>query len=268
MLTESLQAKTLVTEALSVCGSFLKSHIGAKEEGVNVIKIKDGKSGMRDVKYMLPKGKPPRNGWPVVFVFQGSFFPVQFFRSDSEPAEIYYESVTIQRLLAEGFAVVAPKALAGLAWQTNAPHFRKNYKESSDYQMMKNLLKAVQKGQLGALDSKSLFAVGISSGGYNTSRMAVSFPNKFKALVVHSASYATCLGPICNIPDQLDKKHPPTLLLTGEKDKVVSPKTTIKYYEALERDGIPTELYINEGSGHGWFEASPDLVVNWFKSFK
>lgn len=257
-----------VHEPLNFCKALLRSRLRSEDDRVQKISVKDGKSGQRAVKYLLPKGTPPKKGWPVVFIFQGSFWPVKFFRNADEVSEIYYEAQTIQELLKAGFAVVAPRALAGLAWQTNAPYFKNNYEDSSDFQMMKNLIKEIKKGALGPLNSQQLFATGISSGGYNTSRMAIAFPGKFKALAVHSASYATCMGPICDIPEQLSKMHPPTLILAGEKDKVVNPKTSIAYYEALERNNIATAMYLDPQTGHGWFARSPQLIVEWFLSFK
>ncbi len=108
----------------------------------------------------------------------------------------YYQVVVIASLIDAGFIVVQPEAQGGVAWDTNVG----NYDSSPDAVFIPQLLAKIAQGTFGPIDRSRLYATGISSGGYMTSRMAVSYPGQFRALAIESGSYATCLGPICSIP--------------------------------------------------------------------
>jgi predicted esterase len=94
------------------------------------------------------------------------------------------------------------------------------------------------------------YAFGISSGGYNSSRMAVTFngSSNFKALGVVSASYATCSGSICSVPT-LPSNHPPTKFWHGTADTTVPISTMRTYYNKLVSQGIPTAK-VEHSYGH------------------
>lgn len=219
----------------------------------------------RDVKYSLPEGTAPQGGWPTVVVFQGSFFSVEFERSQGMPFGGFNEIRMIQSLLDHGFAVIAPDAISNLAWETNLIGVK--WEGSEDDAFLHHLFTAMNDGELGALNMNKLFATGISSGGYNTSRMAVSFPGMFKALAIESGSYATCGGPLCDIPD-LPADHPPTLFLHGEADYIVPISTMKKYYAKLKESGIKTAAVIDPAAGHEWLDKAPEAVTKWFLKFK
>lgn len=218
----------------------------------------------REIKYQLPVGEPPTAGWPVVLIYQGSFFPVEFRRRSTDPFGGFYEVKLIKQLLESGYAVIAPRAAMNLAWQTNILANATPYHLTTDYQFISRVLAAIKEGKFGALDSQRQFATGISSGGYNTSRMAVSFPGEFRALAIQSASYATCLGPVCHVPLNLPIDHPPTLLLHGLLDLIVPEWTMKRYYRRLINNSIHTEQWVNPSEGHAWFEESPTKITEWF----
>lgn len=96
-----------------------------------------------------------------------------------------------------------------------------------------------------------------------TSRMAVSYPGKFRALAVAAGSYATCGGPLCVVPE-LDVGHPPTLFLLGGQDPAVPQSTVTVYHDALLAAGIATRLVVDPQVGHAWIPASPDEIDVWF----
>ena len=79
---------------------------------------------------------------------------------------------------------------------------------------------AASTAAFGPINTTRLYAMGISSGGFMTSRMAVSYPGKFRALADHSGSYATC-SDTCTVPTPLPSNHPPTLFLHGDTDAIV-----------------------------------------------
>src|SRR5689334_15466356 len=53
----------------------------------------------RDVLWELPLGTAPAGGWPVVLVYQGSLYPVEFSRQSNALFGGYYELKTINALL-------------------------------------------------------------------------------------------------------------------------------------------------------------------------
>lgn len=221
----------------------------------------------RDVHYQVPLGQPPAGGWPVVLMFQGSFFSAEitWIATDDLPFGAYYQTHVVKRLLDHGYAVITPEAKldGGTFWDTNIPPFSLNWESSEDHQLMLLIFAGIAEGAFGPLDAGRLFATGISSGGYMTSRMAVSYPGKFRALAIAAGSYATCSGPLCSVPD-LDDGHPPALFLHGEIDLTVPLSTAEEYYDELLASGVDARLVTEPGEGHAWIAASPEEVQAWF----
>ena len=129
------------------------------------------------------------------------------------------------------------------------------------------MFQAIRDGKFGPLNPDRKYATGISSGGYNTSRMAVTWPNEFKALVVHSGSYATCAGPVCLVPYDVASDHPPTKFIHGFLDPIVPWWTMNIYYDTLLYNGIATEQVTLPFGGHEWFKESPQEVLKWFNAY-
>ncbi len=227
--------------------------------------IDSGVVGQRKVIYQLPSGTAPAAGWPVVLIYQGSFFPLNNFTYYSNmPFGGYYQGKLIQALLEGGYAVIAPSAPADLFWQTNIPGLAQAYELSTDFDFLSNVLAAMRSGAFGPLNTQRQYATGISSGGYNTSRMAVSFAGQFRALAVQSGSYATCSGPLCVVPSSLPADHPPTLFVHGFIDAVVPWWSMDLYYDRLLQQGISTARYTELSGGHEWFARSPSKIKAWF----
>jgi len=228
-----------------------------------------GKLGvMRDVVWQVPLGAPPAGGWRVVLLFQGSFYgpPLMFDAADSSPHGGYHLALTVKTLLDAGYAVLAPAAHVegGLFWDTNVPPWTIDWTNAPDNAFMLSILAGIESGKFGALDATRMYATGISSGGYMTSRMAVSYPGKFRALAIHSASYAECSGPICIVPDTLPGDHPPTLFLHGDADLIVPIGTMEKYNARLVDAGKQTRVVVGKNAGHEWLAAGPQEVLAWF----
>lgn len=222
-------------------------------------------AGTRNIYWTKPIGAPPAEGFPVALVFQGSFFGPSFTWQELTP-ELpfggFYQGLLHVALLEAGFVVIEPEAEGGIAWQTNAGG---DYLAGSDHALILELLdRLATSDDFGPIDVSRLYATGISSGGYMTSRMAVSYPGKFRALAIQSGSYATCLGPLCEIPSELPADHPPTLFLHGDADGTVPVGTAIAYRDALEAQGIETDMIIDMGIGHSWLERAPEAVTQWF----
>lgn len=225
----------------------------------------------RDVHVQLPNGTPPASGWPVAVLFQGSFFSAALFweARPNDPFGAWYQTGTVASLLDAGFAVLAPEALAGgnTFWNTNVPPYSIAWETSPDHDLMLALFDAIDDGTFGPVDPDRLYASGISSGGYMTSRMALSYPGRFRALAIHSASWATCSGPLCVLPRTLPFDHPPTLFLHGEGDNVVPIATMESYADQLEAEGFDVRVVRDADAGHEWIPAAPEQITRLFLSF-
>lgn len=216
----------------------------------------------------LPSGAAPARGWPVVILFQGSLYSAQltWSASPSDPFGARWQTTTVKQLLEAGFAVVTPEVrLFGTTyWDTNVPQWSLLWDQAPDHHFMLALFDGITGGTFGPLDAARLYAGGISSGGYMTSRMALSYPGKFKALAVHSASWATCAGPACVLPATLPGDHPPTLFLHGERDAVVPIGTMRQYDEALRAQGFESAVVTSPTGAHEWLEVANPAVRDFF----
>lgn len=219
----------------------------------------------REVYWRPPDGAPPDGGWPAVFVYQGSFFGPST-TWGTVPRDLAfggYQQARLQaRLLEHGFVVIAPAA-AGVAWQTN---MTLSWELTTDKVVIDTLLADVRAGKYGPIDVTRLYATGISSGGYMTSRMALSYAGTFRALAIHSASWATCGGALCSVPSTLPADHPPTLFLHGRQDTVVPLATVEPYVQGLQAQGTEVQLVVDDAAGHEWLADSPERITGWFET--
>jgi poly(3-hydroxybutyrate) depolymerase len=224
----------------------------------------------RDVFYEVPVGTPPAKGWPVAFFFQGSFVAAAgtFVAKKDDSFGLFNMTLTVKELLDHGYAVLAPNAAVEgrTVWQTNIPPWSALWSSSNDDAFMTAIFAAIGEGKFGALDASRLYAMGISSGGFMTSRMAVSYSGKFRALAVHSAGYATC-GTTCTLPSALPTDHPPTLFLHGAQDNVAAPSQMELYRDALVAQGHTVQTLLDPTAGHEWLTAGPTTIRTWFDTY-
>ena len=230
-----------------------------------VVTITNG-SDARRVYWAGPAAAAPPGGRPAVILYQGTGFgPATSWDVSVGTTTAfggYYQVALIASLIDAGFVVVQPEAQGGVAWDTNSGG---NYDTSADGVFIPQLLAGVASGTFGPVDMTRLYATGISSGGYMTSRMAVSYAGKFRALAIESGSYATCLGPLCSVPTPLPSDHPPTLFLHGGADNIVPISTARTYYQDLLAQGIPTRFVEDASAGHQWLSTAPGEVTQWFE---
>lgn len=223
----------------------------------------------REVHLQHPAGEPPAAGWPAAILFQGSFDTRGVW--EGEEGDVFggfHQARVTAALLDAGFAVIAPEARYDGAsfWDTNIVPWSFAWGASADHRLMLGILAALDAGDLGPVDPDRLYAAGISSGGYMTSRMAVAYPGRFRALAIQSAAYATCAGPLCAVP-ALPDDHPPVLFLHGAADPIVPIRTMDAYADALDEDGVPIERVEDAAAGHEWLVVAPEEVVGWFEAW-
>lgn len=222
----------------------------------------------RTVAYAVPLGVAPSAGWRSVIYFQGSFVPGDsgFVANKSDTFGRYELTLTIKALLDRGYAVIAPDAAnnGSSFWQTNIPPYAQSWPGCADDALMLSLFASISKGDFGPIDSARLYAMGISSGGFMTSRMAVSYAGKFRALANHSASYATCGGQTCSVPTPLPGDHPPMIFLRGAQDTAVSMSIVQPYLDALKAEGHDASFVTDADAGHEWLREGPSAIPSWF----
>ncbi len=222
--------------------------------------------GGRTVTYQLPLGTAPAAGWPTVIFYQGSFIAGSraFSASMGDSFGQFELTSTVKALLDRGYAVLAPNAQnnGNLYWQSNVPPYSSNWSGCADDVFITALLAATDDGTFGPLDTSHRYAMGISSGGFMTSRMAVSYAGKFRALVIEAGSYATC-GQTCNVPG-LPADHPPTLFMHGDADTTVPVSAMTPYRDKLIADGREVSTIIRPGAAHEWLPEGKTAVPDWF----
>jgi dipeptidyl aminopeptidase/acylaminoacyl peptidase len=219
----------------------------------------------REIYWQTPASPPPAAGYPLVVVFQGSFYgPDSTWGTVTAdtPFGGYHQARLQAVLLENGFTVIAPRAAGGVAWQTNSGI---PWSATTDRLIIDALLGGIAAGDFGPADTSRLHATGISSGGYMTSRMAVSYDGVFRSLAIASASYATCAGFLCAVPDTMPSDHPPTLFLHGELDLTVPISTAESYLQVLQDTGIATAMISDAGAGHEWLASAPEEILDWFR---
>ncbi len=226
----------------------------------------------RRVLYQTPVSPLPAQGAPLVLLFQGTGLPPfhAFDASRGEPFGAYYQAELVHCLLDAGYVVVAPEAhYRGRGfWDTNVLPSSVVWDDSPDDRFTRKIFGAIARGRFGNVDASRLYATGISSGGYMTSRMAITFPTLWKAVAIQSASYATCVGLLCIVPAHLPDKHPPTLFLHGAQDLLVPISTMERYQAALLRQGVETKVVRDQVAGHAWIEAAPEEIVAFFDAHR
>jgi dienelactone hydrolase len=209
---------------------------------------------------------PPAAGWPSVTYFQGSFIPGSraFTAATTDIFGQYELTSTVAALLDRGYAVIAPNAQnnGSSFWQTNVPPYATNWAGCDDDLFIKQLIVATTDGTFGPLDAARRYAMGISSGGFMTSRMAVSYAGTFRALAIASGSYATCSNS-CSVPP-LPTGHPPTVFLHGDADSTVPVSSMTPYRDQLVVDGHLVETVIHPGGGHEWLPEGKTAIPDWF----
>ncbi len=229
--------------------------------------IELGFGSVRDVHYQVPLGTAPADGWRGVILFQGSLVSAERAWSArlGDPFGAIHQTRTVRDLLDAGYAVITPEARfdGSTYWDTNTPAYAYAWAASEDAALMQAIFDRLDAGSLGPIAPTHLGAIGISSGGYMTSRVAITYPDRFSVAAVHSASYMTCSGALCAVP-ALPETHPPTLFLQGTLDAVVPAASARLYYDALVDAGLTAQWFDDANAGHEWLSAAPAEALAWF----
>lgn len=223
----------------------------------------------RLILYQQPLSSKPNEGYPVLFLLHGAsqypfawFIPINLWN--------YHQSVFREKVLESGFFVIAPSSgrpmkLGPHAWSS----FISEIADSKDLQLFSSLFQWMQ-NQSDLLNLNQVYCAGFSSGGFMTSRLAKVFPEQFAGIVVHSGTDADSItfsnqGPEfdCESPLQFPINHPPTLIVHGEKDRIVPFNCGLHLYQELQRNNINCTLITDEQKGHVWISSFSDEIIQW-----
>eukprot|EP00755_Sulcionema_specki_P005442 Sspe_Gene.32797::Locus_16058_Transcript_1_1_Confidence_1.000_Length_1074::g.32797::m.32797 len=156
----------------------------------------------RWVGYQEPLGTAPRDGWPFVVLYHGwNLMNSEFawYAEDWYSYGLYHKASLIKHLLDEGYGVITPDAHNSLNyWDTNEREYAtadlNAWSKSRDHAVVEGILDACSRGTFGPCNDKKLHAVGFSSGGYMSSRMAVNYGSRFRSISIMAGAYYYCAG--------------------------------------------------------------------------
>jgi hypothetical protein len=244
----------------------------------------------------------PGATWSASFTKPGSF-------------GVWHQVATIVALVNAGYTVIQPPAryqcipntnMCGYFWDSNIPGLWGDT-PGSDKPLVSALIAQLQPGAttFGAVDIHHVYATGISSGGYMTSRMVNEFAGgvnndstvksttlPFRAGAIESGSFQTC-GPAC-LPIAIRPvatTHAPTFFLHDMADQVVPFGGMKNYYDKLNSlfrnnnpaytvNGVRQQFTLLDtftgdappSPGHQWSSKltadSGNLILKWFNSHR
>lgn len=283
--------------------------------------------GGRKVLYQIPQTPASEGGYPLVVMLEcwnaeteSAFVGHAECEKDGEMQPCKYDAhlnkaKVTKELLENGYAVVAPAAATyssdfgqslGNFWETNKEGAKWHDKveppaisswreagEGHDRYMLSALYEEVAKGTWAQFNLRRLHAVGFSSGGFMTSRLAVNplhEDRRFASLVVVGAGifycpmsiFGGCEPPEVSVssPHLQPTHHAPTLLLHCNEDEFVDSKVSSLYQKQLKANGVTAQFASLDGGshmteykeadspntdcGHNWPASSHKWVRYWF----
>ncbi len=187
---------------------------------------------------MVPESYGTQDKMPLVMVLGGS--------GASENIMFDHDKGLIPRMLAErGYMQITPPT-----------YVRDRMLNVKDYmQLIELTLKEYPK-----LDRKSVYATGVSSGGFHSFALGVAHPDMFAGIACVSG---TTRNP--EAPEVARLKTVPTLIIHGGTDTVVPPSVAENTAQRLEELGAVYEMKIFPANGHDYrtLEYLP-LTLQWW----
>jgi predicted esterase/predicted secreted protein len=227
----------------------------------------------RKVYLAMPKGDCPEKGWQVAILLHGR---------GQTPGVWFGEGLLAQGdqklfpplILESGLVVMAPEALEPFEkgirqWD----FFHKILPNSKDLTFFNALFQWMQGNRDIKFDLSKIYVIGISSGGFMASRLAQVFPENWEGIVVIAAGNADSFPripsfPIDNNPlsHKLSSEHPPTLIIHGDKDRIIPFAYGERYYQDLKQAGVNTEMLVMTNEGHRWPAQFHENIIQWLQA--
>eukprot|EP01060_Flectonema_neradi_P004716 TRINITY_DN13097_c0_g2_i1.p1 TRINITY_DN13097_c0_g2~~TRINITY_DN13097_c0_g2_i1.p1 ORF type:complete len:345 (+),score=80.10 TRINITY_DN13097_c0_g2_i1:65-1036(+) len=235
----------------------------------------------RWVGYQVPLGTAPKGGWPFVILFHGWGLMNSewcWYAQKNWNYGLYYKAETIKKLLDAGYGVITPDSSSELTyWDTNEEEYANSdlakWDKSKDHAVVDDLVKHCKDGTFGPCNTKDIHAMGFSSGGYMSSRVAVNYGKSvFQSVSLMAGSYYYCYGSDCSdaiakqVPSSVWDDHPPTLFLHGTRDGLVPTDTSEIYYNFIKNKGVETKRLTTNGKDHQWTANAPAQILAWVET--
>jgi len=227
--------------------------------------------------WISPELPAPEGGYPVLFVLHGATQYAETWFKDGKGgikgSFIWGKRQTnfVEDALSKGFFIIAPDSIRPLkvgpkAWDSPTSDFN----QSKDLPFIKDILDWLTNSSL-SINSSRLFCIGFSSGAFMTSRIGQYFYKEFKAIAVHSGGNADIFN-IEGLHHEFDissdinisENHPPTLIIHGNKDRIVPVKAAKHYYSDLQDAGVKSILLLNSVGVHIWQSTFNEDILDWF----
>lgn len=226
--------------------------------------------GGRKVYLALPPGKSPEKGWPVAILLHGR----------GQTAGAWFGKGLLSRgdqklfpplILNAGIVVMAPEALEPFGKGVKQwDFFHRKPEHSGDLAFFQNFFQWMEGNRKITFDFSKVYAIGISSGGFMASRLGQVYPEKWAALVVIAAGNADSFPQIPTFPldskalsNEISFQHPPTLIIHGDKDRIVPFVYGERYFQDLKQAGVKAEMLVVPEGGHQWPTQFHERMIKW-----
>lgn len=115
-------------------------------------------------------------------------------------------------------------------------------------------------------DSEKIAVCGFSAGGHLAAAMSTMSEDKPAACILGYPCILESVSPILAKPvESLDKyvtpETPPTFIAAASDDTLVPVENSLRFADALDKNGVSFELHIFSKGGHG-FSAATDVVAD------
>ncbi|MFH1838132.1 MAG: alpha/beta fold hydrolase [Candidatus Kuenenbacteria bacterium] len=235
------------------------------------------------------------SNFPLIIVLHGGGQnALDWFENNNSKGQVEF----VKKALSKGYAVIAPDSetpnYSNCTKNTKQWYYEKDWQNSSDYTFFNEIIPWINNQNI--FNSNRVYATGISSGGFMSSRLARFFGTpKIKAIAVRSAGDADSIthkdrsdmklcsygnntfpkscGPIFNDVNLLiNTNHSPTLIIHGSKDGTVPIESANHYYDELISAKIAITKKVKLFGCHTWFNAwlndYDQEILNWFDKYK
>ncbi|MFH1837900.1 MAG: alpha/beta fold hydrolase, partial [Candidatus Kuenenbacteria bacterium] len=228
------------------------------------------------------------SNFPIIIVLHGGGQDAKdWFVNNNSPGQVEF----VKKALIKGYAVIAPDSETPnysncTIKDTKQWYYEKDWQNSSDYTFFNQIIPWINNQNI--FNSNRVYATGISSGGFMSSRLARFFGTpKIKAIAVRSAGDADSIthedrsnmklcsdgnnpfpascGPIFNdVNSSINTNHSPTLIIHGSKDGTVPIESANHYYDELTSANIATTKKVKPLGCHTWFDDYDQEILDWF----
>ena len=242
--------------------------IPAATAGDKVWPVHEKRFGERSVCYMLPDAGGPH---PVIVALCGRTQSGMAYCTGSILGRLSGQHAFARRALELGYAVVAPNPTTPRCEGVYQWDYTETDPNRSDNLFLKRVIDWIKSGKDFPVRKDRIYVVGISSGGFMASRLAQLFADDIAKVVIRSAGNANDMSiegrrciPVWGGPHEV-KRHPPTMLIHGVRDRLVPVRMSDQYEASLKRAGVEVVYIRAAGKGHRWFTDYDDRIFEFLR---